>query len=283
MDRLIFYNDRIIDIVEARIAPTVAGILYGWGVFTTARISDGALFAFERHWERLARNCEKARVPLAVEMDEAKRAIDALIEANAISDGRARITILKGEAGAWRVEPGRESELLIFTLPEAARQQSEIAITMSPYRLLSSGPLAGVKRTAMLENLLALEEARSRGFTEAVMLNERGEIVSATAANIFWIEGDEVYTPSVATGCIAGVTRALVYEIARRMKIHLVEGGFTVQRLLDAREVFLTSTVREIAHVSSFDIKEYGRKQARMTRLIGREFQKLTRDAKITR
>jgi branched-subunit amino acid aminotransferase/4-amino-4-deoxychorismate lyase len=282
MDRLIFHNDRIVDVAEARIAPTVAGALYGWGVFTTARIYDGAVFAFERHWERLARNAEKARVPLPVSADEAREAVGGLIKAGSIRDGRARITILKGDAGAWRAEEGRESELLIFTLSDEPRPQTEVAITMSPYRLLSSGPLAGVKRTAMLENLLALDEARSRGFTEAVMLNERGEIVSATAANIFWIEGDEVYTPSIATGCIAGVTRSFVYEIARRMKIHLVEGGFTVQRLLDAREVFLTSTVREIAHVSSFDMKEYGRRQARMTRLIGREFQKLTRDARIT-
>jgi branched-chain amino acid aminotransferase len=147
--------------------------------------------------------------------------------------------------------------------------------------VLSTALLAGVKQTAMLENLFAFEEARSRGFNEAILLNERGEIVSATAANIFWVQGDEIFTPSPATGCIAGVTRHFVRDLAIRWKLHLVEGSFPVQRLLDAREVFLTSTAREVSIVSSFDAKEYPGRQARIAKLISREFQKLIRGATI--
>jgi branched-subunit amino acid aminotransferase/4-amino-4-deoxychorismate lyase len=147
--------------------------------------------------------------------------------------------------------------------------------------VLSTALLAGVKQTAMLENLFALEEARSRAFNEAVLLNERGEIVSATAANIFWVQGDEVFTPSLAAGCVSGITRHFIHEIATRWKLHVVEGSFSVQRLLDAREVFLTSTAREVTIVSSFDAKQYSNKQARIAKLISREFQKLVRDAKI--
>jgi len=156
-----------------------------------------------------------------------------------------------------------------------------LALTLSPCRVLSTASLAGVKQTSMLENLLALEEARSRGFNEAVMLNERGEIVSATAANIFWVQGDEVFTPSLSTGCVAGITRHFIHEITARWKLHLVEGSFSVQRLLDAREVFLTSTAREVTIVSSFDAMQYNNKQARIAKLISREFQKLVRGAKI--
>ncbi len=277
MDRLIYHNDRIVDAAEAEVLPTLAGALYGWGVFTTARIYEGKVFAFERHWERITRDGEKARISVPFELEQARRAVDELVEANKAREGRVRLTLLKGEAGGWRIEPGRESEFFIFTSSETIRPRRETAITMSPYRMLSFGPLAGVKRTAMLENLLALEEARSRGFAEAVMLNERGEMVSVTSANLFWIERDELYTPSPATGCIAGVTRALVCETARKMGIHVVEGSFTVQSLLDANEVFLTSTTREISSVTSFDIKEYDHKLARLTRHINREFQKLLR------
>ncbi|HVG21912.1 MAG TPA: aminotransferase class IV, partial [Blastocatellia bacterium] len=98
---------------------------------------------------------------------------------------------------------------------------------------------------------------------------------STTAANIFWVQGDEVFTPSLATGCVSGVTRRFVQEIAARWQLHLVEGSFTVQRLHDAREVFLTSTALELATVASFDMTKYDPKEARITRLISREFQKL--------
>lgn len=226
-------------------------------------------------------HAEKARIPAALDLKQARRALDKLIAANSVEQGRARLTLLKSAAGSWRVEPGRETEFLIFTSSEAPRARADLALTLSPCRVLSTALLAGVKQTAMLENLFALEEARSRDFNEAVLLNERGEIVSATAANIFWVQGDEVFTPSLAAGCVSGITRHFIHEITTRWKLHLVEGSFPVQRLLDAREVFLTSTSREVSIVSSFDAKQYGVKQARIAKLIAREFQKLVRDAKL--
>ncbi|MEK6287525.1 MAG: aminotransferase class IV [Acidobacteriota bacterium] len=281
MHRLIYHNDQIVDAAEVRIAPTTAGLLYGWGVFTTLRIYDGKAFAFDRHWKRLMLHAERIRLPVTLDLKQARRAIHKLIAANSVEHGRARLTLLKGDAGAWRVDPGPETEFLIFTSSEVPRAAADLALTLSPYRLLSTALLAGVKQTAMLENLFALEEARARGFNETVLLNERGEIVSAAAANIFWVQGDEVFTPSLGTGCVAGITRRFIREITTQWKLHLVEGSFPVQRLLDAREVFLTSTAREVTLVSSFDSKEYSNKQARIAKLIGREFQKLVRDATI--
>jgi branched-subunit amino acid aminotransferase/4-amino-4-deoxychorismate lyase len=281
MHRLIYYNDQIIDAADARVAPTAGGLLYGWGVFTTLRICDGKAFAFDRHWKRLINHAERAHLEPALDLKQASRALEKLIDSNKVKEGRARLTLLRGDVGSWRVDPGRETEFLIFTSLEAPRARADLTLTLSPYRILSTALLAGVKQTAMLENLFALEEARSRDFNEAVLLNERGEIVSATAANIFWVQGDEVFTPSLATGCVSGITRHFIHEITTRWNLHLVEGSFPVQRLLDAREVFLTSTAREVTIVSSFDAKQYGNRQARIAKLIGREFQKLLRDAKI--
>jgi branched-subunit amino acid aminotransferase/4-amino-4-deoxychorismate lyase len=281
MDNLIYHNDRLVEVSEARVAPTLAGVLYGWGLFTTLRVYSGRVFAFEHHWERLLKSAEKARVPLGIDAAALKRALGEIVAANALVNGRARITILKGEAGSWRGASSRADDMLIFTTSEAARPPSPIALTVSPYRLLSSGPLAGIKRTAMIENLLAYDEARSRNFDEAVLLNERGEMVGATAANLFWAQGDELFTPSLATGAIPGVTRRYVIKIAARAGLHLVEGSFTTQRLLDAREVFLTSTTREIAPVASYDVKQYDPREANLTRVVQRRFRELTRDAKL--
>ena len=281
MDRLIYYNDHIVEAGRAAVSTTNAGLLYGWGVFTTLRIHAGQVFAMDRHWERLGRHAEQALIDLPVDRDTLFQALGDLIAANRVRDGRARITVLKGEAGPWSGGDGREADLLIFTSAERARAGGETAITISPYRMTSHGPLAGIKRTAMLENLLALEEARSRGFSEALMVNERGEIVGGAAANIFWAESGELFTPSAGTGCIAGITRGFIVEIARRLGISITEGGFPLHRLSEASEVFLTSTSRGIVSVSSFDLNHYVPEKRWIARAIDREFQKLVRDARI--
>jgi branched-subunit amino acid aminotransferase/4-amino-4-deoxychorismate lyase len=283
MDRLIFHNERIIDATNATVAATLAGVQYGWGIFTTLRAYESRVFAFEKHWERLLRHSEKARVPVLISKNEIQKAINDLIHANALVNGRIRLTILKGIAGSWRTQQERESEVLIFTSSEQTPKRREVNLTVSPYRLLSSNPLAGVKRTAMLENLLAYEEARTRNFDEAVILNERGEIVSGTAGNIFWVEGIELCTPSLGTGCIAGITRAYVLEIAKRINIHVVEASFPLPRLLDASEVFLTSTARGITPVKSYDFRTYDDKMANMTKNISRQFKNLTTDGKMNK
>jgi len=282
MHRLICQNDQIIDTADARISPTLTGVLYGWGVFTTLRICDGKVFALDRHWKRLTLHAEKAKISGAPDLKQVRRLLDKLIAANRVENGRARMTLLKAGAGSWRVDTGGESEFLLFTTDDLPRPAAECALTLSPYRILSTALLAGVKQTAMLENLFALEEARSRGFNEAGVLNERGQIVSTAAANIFWIQGADVFTPSLATGCVGGVTRHFIRQLTTRWKLHLVEGSFPIQRLLDARELFLTSTARGITIVSSFDSKTYALKQARIAKLLSREFQKLVRDATIS-
>ncbi|MFL6214180.1 MAG: aminotransferase class IV [Blastocatellia bacterium] len=281
MDSLVYHNDRLIDVSEASVAPTLAGVLYGWGLFTTLRIYGGRVFAFEHHWERLLKSAEKARVPLGIDAPAMRQALTEIVAANGVANGRARITILKGEAGSWRGASSRDADVLIFTTSDAGRPPSPIALTVSPYRLLSSGPLTGIKRTAMIENLLAYDEARSRNFDEAVLLNERGEMVGATAANLFWAQGDELFTPSLATGAMPGITRHYVVEIAAQARLHVVKGSFTTQRLLDAREVFLTSTTREIAPVASYDVKHYDPREANITRVIQRRFRELARDARM--
>lgn len=280
MDPTIFHNGELKDARSVGISPASAGLLYGWGVFSTLRIYDGHAFAADYHWERLERNAEKMRLALPVSREQFESAVGSVISASSRRKGRVRVTILSGERGAWRIGKGSASDILIFSAAEPQQSQKDVAITISPYRILSSGMLTGVKQTAMVEHAIAYDEARSRGFDEGIMLNERGEIVGATAANIFWVEGDELFTPSPATGCVPGITRRLVCELAVKWNLHVVEGSFQVSRLLSAREVFLTSTMREIGIVGSFDAKEYDSREARITGLLSRQFREQIRRGK---
>ena len=276
MDALVYHNDKIVEVNSAKVSATLAGLQYGWGIFTTLQVHNRDLFAFDRHWDRLVKHAEKARISIPLEKSAARQALDELTQANSVVYGRVRLTVIKGGVGPWQTGQEKESEVLFFTSSESSpRKRQELSLTLSPYRILSSSPLAGVKRTSMLENLLAFDEARGRKFDEAVMLNERGEIVSATAGNIFWSDGKELFTPSLSTGCIAGITRAIILDAARRINIHAVEGSFPIQILSNALEVFVTSTARNIATIKNFDIKSFDARPGSMTRNIHREFQKL--------
>ncbi len=253
----IWINGRVQSLVDARVSPASAGALYGWGVFTTLGVAGGAPRAFEAHWERLSAHAARAHVPVAWTRDEIRSGLAALLAASGIAEGRARITILRASAGLWRAPSERESDAIVFVAEHVYRERKPLALTISPYRINTASPLAGIKATAYVDHLVALEEARAREFDEAVRLNERGEIVEATAANIFWARDGELFTPSLSTGCLAGITRRFVLDAATRRKIRVTEGSFPLSVLGDADEVFLTNSGWGLLQAAELDIHRY--------------------------
>jgi branched-chain amino acid aminotransferase len=133
-----------------------------------------------------------------------------------------------------------------------------------------------VKSLNYLDHLLAKEEARSRDFDEAVVLNERGEIVSATTANIFWARNGTVHTPALSTGALAGITRECVIDIANKHFIPLVEGVYEMGDLVDADEIFLTSSGLGVAPVTTFDFRRYAIEPESTVNVIRQAFAELT-------
>jgi branched-subunit amino acid aminotransferase/4-amino-4-deoxychorismate lyase len=178
--------------------------------------------------------------------------------------GRARLTLLtRAVRGVWREKTGSssssgvETDLLIMTGDARPAPAEGLAITLSPYRLNSLSPLTGVKSVNYLEHVIAWEEAHARDFHEAVVSNERGEIVSATMANIFWVTRGTIHTPALATGALAGTTRARVIALAEELAFPLVEGTYDTSDLSDADEIFLTSATHGIGPVTTYDFHRY--------------------------
>ena len=123
-----------------------------------------------------------------------------------------------------------------MTTADAREMPEVLRLMVSPFLVNSTSPLAGVKSCNYLENLLSLEEAKRRGFDEAIRLNEREEIVSASTANVFWIKNKKIYTPALETGCLAGTTREFLSE---NIAVHEVKSQ--LNEIIEADEVFLTS------------------------------------------
>ena len=235
--------------------------LYGRGVFTTLAVYHREPFLWPEHWARLMEHA--ARVGLGkVELDE--RSVSAqlarLIEANKVREGRARLTLTAvTEQGIWQVKSlaARPPNLTIITGDAHAVSEDGLALTVSPSRVNTLSPLAGIKSVNYLEHILPLEEARARDFDEAVMLNERGEVVSATVANLFWVTAGSIHTPALSTGALAGTTRARVIELAGELSVPLVEGVYDLSDLGDADEIFLTSAGQGVGIVTTFDFHRY--------------------------
>jgi branched-subunit amino acid aminotransferase/4-amino-4-deoxychorismate lyase len=266
MHASIYLNEKIVLATEARIAPVSAAMLYGHGVFTTIAVYDGHPFQWPQHWQRLLDHSSRTGVDTCeYEEQRVDAALAELIEANHVSDGRARITLLRHRLadGPWKIVEDetttgtRLTDLVIMTGDAHAPSTDSLALTISPYRVNSHSPLAGVKSQNYLEHILALEETRGRGFDEAVRLNERGEIVSATMANLFWVMDGKVHTPALQTGALAGTTRASIITIAHELNIPLLEGVYELSDLGDAHEIFLTSSGLELAIVTTFDFHQY--------------------------
>jgi branched-subunit amino acid aminotransferase/4-amino-4-deoxychorismate lyase len=235
MHKFISFNQQIISANDAKISAISSASLYGKGVFTTIAIYGGKPFLWEKHWRRLYENSGKFGIKL-IDEETCKTEILRLIEANKVINGRMRLTFFDESASKiWSFPTENKTSCLIITAD--FREVSNINLTVSPYQINSTSPLANIKSCNYLEQTFALEEAQNRGFDEAVRLNERGEIASATMANIFWLKDEKLFTPSLKTGCLAGTTRESILE-----NYDCFEVEDDLESLENADDIFLTSS-----------------------------------------
>jgi branched-subunit amino acid aminotransferase/4-amino-4-deoxychorismate lyase len=261
MHSRIIYNNRLLDAAKARAALVSPVSLYGRGVFTTLAVHGGKPFLWSAHWVRLLDHAARARIdPGEFDEESVRTALAELIEANKVRNGRARVTLLaSADGGIWELNnpEGRKTELLIMTGEAHITSEEGLALTVSPFRSSTLSPLAGVKSVNYLDHILTWEEARARDFDEAVVMNERGEIVSAAMANIFWVTDGKLHAPALSTGALSGTTRARVIELAGELSIPHVEGVYELSDLGDADEIFLTSAGHGLRIVTTFDFHRY--------------------------
>ena len=242
MHPVIYLNKVMLEATKARVAPVSSAMLYGRGVFTTVAIYNGKPFLWPEHWRRLKNHAERLSVECAGANERnVGDAVRKLVAVNQVKNGRARVILLaRSGRDVWKPkkEGARKTDLLIMTSEPQKVSPAGMSLAVSPYRFNTFSPLAGIRSLNYLEQVLSWEEAQARDFDEAVMLNERGEIVSATMANIFWVKDGTLLTPALSTGALAGVTRAAVIELAEKQFIPVIEGVYELGDLTEADEIF---------------------------------------------
>lgn len=280
MHPVIYLNKVMLEATKARVAPVSSAMLYGRGVFTTVAIYNGKPFLWPDHWRRLKDHAHRLNIDsTGLNEDNVGEAIRKLVAVNQVKRGRARVILLaRSGRDVWKTKKTSplKTDLLIMTGEPQKIPLAGMSLAVSPYRFNTLSPLVGIRSLNYLEQVLSWEEAQAREFDEAVMLNERGEIVSATMANIFWARDGNLHTPTLSTGALAGITRAAVIELANKQFIPVIEGVYELADLAEADEIFLTSASLGVALVTTFDFRQYSATAGSVCARLSNSFKNLT-------
>lgn len=252
MHDFVSFNFQIVSPDNPTIKALSSGVLYGKGVFTTAAIVRGKVLLWAQHWQKLERDAKKLELDIGqISQDTVSEAVVELLETNRCTEGRARISFFDaGPSAIWPIE-SNSSTAVLATTADVRPVPTRVLLTPSPFRTNSSSPLAGVKSCNYLEQILSLDEAKGRGFHEAVRVNERSHVTSGCMSNVFWLKNDRLHTPTLATGCLAGTTREYVLE-----NIECEEVEAEIGELGSADAIFLTSAGLGVVRVAEFDGRE---------------------------
>lgn len=267
MHRFVLHNEEIRDAGVRDLYPGQSGLLNGWGVFSTIGVYDGIMFSWERHFRRMQTDAARIRVPFPTDADALEQQLYRLIEANGNPDAVVRVSVIRNKGGLWQgPAPERDYDVIAYTR-DVTKWNPQVKLDLVPHARHAASEFAGIKCLSWAENLTLYERAQERGFDDALLLNERGEVAECTSANIFIAVGPQVWTPPLASGCLPGVTRALLLEEVHAPGIEVKEKVLMPAELESADEVFITSSTRELLPVISVKGLQIARGEAARKRL----------------
>ena len=229
----------------AAVSPVDHAVIVGDGVFETLKVVNGTPFALTRHLGRLKRSADGLGLP---EPDDAlvRTAVAETLTADPEA-GRLRITWSSGPGPLGSDRGGGPGTLLVASSPGTVWPET-VQAHLCEWTRNERGALTGLKTTSYAENVRALEAAHRRGASEALLANTQGRLCEGTGNNVFLVIAGVLVTPPLSSGCLAGITRELVLELAEVVERDVDPGEFAV-----ASEAFLTSSTREVGAISAVD------------------------------
>ncbi|MBP7950685.1 MAG: aminotransferase class IV [Verrucomicrobiales bacterium] len=250
-DPVLWLNGSLVPAGSLCISAFDHGLTTGDGVFEAVISYGGIPFEMERHWLRL--RASAAAMGLQVpEFSVLAEAVAQVLEDNGMRDARIRITVTGGVAPLGS-EKGSSGETVVVAAAPLPQRPAVAKVVTVPWVRNERGALAGVKSTSYGENVRALAHAKAQGAQEAIFANTRGELCEGTGSNIFVLTEGRLVTPPLESGCLAGVTRAVVLDLCREMNLPVREEPVEMNILTTCTEAFLTSTFREVQAIGAMD------------------------------
>ena len=248
-------HDALVDAEQATVSVLDHGLTVGDGVFETILVRDGSPFALTLHLHRLARSCAGLGIR-PVEEARLREAVAAVVSGSHVPTdfSRLRITVTSG-VGPFGSDRGDAEPTLVVTMTPAAPWPPTTTLATVPWTRNERAATAGLKTTSYAENAIALARAKSQGASEAVLADTLGRLSECTGSNVFVVVDGEVLTPSLDTGCLAGVTRELVLRWGADV-VGMREAHLPYDVVRSADEVFITSSTRDVHPVVRIDDRE---------------------------
>ncbi len=247
---IIWANGKLILDEHYRLSPMAPGLAVGLGCFETLAAYRGIPLFLDRHLKRLFEGAAR----LGFQVPDPSTLEDAVAEVIG-ENGLDNEPVSRLRISAMALDLEGEASVTISAVPQAGSPET-MTVTVSDYRRNELGALTGIKSSSYAENTVALREARREGFDEALMLNSRGDLSEGTLSNVFLVNGGKVTTPELKSGCLPGVTRALVLELATKWGIPYEEVCIPSHEIFMAEEIFVTNSVLGICPVSRIDQRE---------------------------
>lgn len=251
---IVYLNGRFVPEEQACVSIHDRGFLYGDGLFETIRIYDGEPFLWPEHMARLRAGCEALRLKPPVGDVEMLRHLTELLRLNSLSDATARVSLTRGPGPRGYSPRGADCPTLAIALFPPTQRPASYHVITSSIRLPAHDPLAQFKHGNKLRQVLARAEADAARADEALLLNDRGEVVEGTSTNLFWMDGDTVCTPPL-DGILPGTTRLYLLQRCAALGIRTRETSIRLPDLLQRTGIFLTSCGLEVMEVSQLDSK----------------------------
>lgn len=245
-------NGQILDDPKAAaIAVSDHGFTVGDGVFEAVKVVEGKPFALTRHLARLASSAKGMGLP-PVDEEAVRRGVAAVVLGQDLPLGRIRITYTAGESPLGSGRGDHPPTLVVVADVMEPRTGTTYVVTV-PWPRNERGALVGLKTTSYGENVVALAYAAERGASEAIFANLAGNLCEGTGSNVFYVVEGQLRTPTLAAGCLAGISRALMLEWHGAREL-----DEPIDVLSEASEILLVSTTRDVQAVSRFNDRELG-------------------------
>ena len=250
---LVFLNGKFIPVEQATVSIFDRSFCLSDGLFEAVAVYNRKVFLWEKHFDRLQTGADFLKIKLPFTPKAIRAFAEELLTKNQADDCVLRIQLSRGVGPRGYSIKGADSPTLVMSLHSARKVSSPCHVITSSIRIPANDPLARFKSCSKLSHVLARMEADEQGADEALLLNSNGHIAEATSANLFWIESKTVCTPLLNSSALPGVTRGLVLELCRELKIAIAEKNITPELLPQADGVFLTSVAIEVREVSRLD------------------------------
>lgn len=259
-----YVNGAFVPDHEAAVSVHDRGFRYGDGVFDTLRVYDGRPFLTDVHVRRLLSSAAVLGIHGLPDRDAFAAVIREVIDRNALGGGLVRSTVTRGGSEGWAPDDAARPTVVVLGrpfsgYPDPLYARGASAVIAATTRVPPSCLNPVLKPLSFLTHVQAKREAIARGADEAILCTESGLVAEGSVSNVFCAAGGRIATPPTSVGLLAGITRGVVIDLARREGLACDETPLTPDDLQAADEVFLTSTGMEVLPVTTIDGRRVGK------------------------